>query len=57
MKRPMKKLTDKQLLNKLDTALHNQIHHPHESGRAGWVLIEQTIKDEMKVRGLQIDLQ
>lgn len=53
----MKKLTDKQLLNKLDTALHNQIHHPHESGRAGWVLIEQTIKDEMKVRGLQIDLQ
>ena len=45
-----KKLTNKQLLKKIDTAEWNKQHHPVIEGRKGWFNIENLAREELLTR-------
>ena len=50
MTRQFKKLTDKQLLKKIETAEWNKEHHPVVEGRKGWADIEKSAREELSTR-------
>jgi hypothetical protein len=45
-----KKLTNKQLLKKIETAEWNKEHHPTTEGKQGWAEIEKLARKELSTR-------
>jgi len=50
MKRPFKKLTNKQLKIKLEGHIHNKANHPIKQGRESHANFERLVREEISYR-------